>query len=129
MATVEQILERKGSDVVSVLSSWSVRRTVQQMIEANVGSVLVEAEGRVVGIFTERDLLGRVVGAGRDPEATRIEEVMSSPVRWCAPDAEVSACFDTLRGNSFRHLMVADGGEPVGVISLRDVAWVLRATA
>jgi CBS domain-containing protein len=128
MVTVEQILERKGSDVVSVVLSWSVGRTVQKMIEANVGSVLVEAEGRVLGIFTERDLLRRVVGAGRDPRTTRIEEVMSRPVRSCAPADEVGACFDMLRGNSFRHLMVVDGVEPVGVISLRDVAWVLRAT-
>ncbi len=143
MVTVAEILEQKGSDVVSVLSSWTVRQVVEKMIEANVGCVFVEeveevisvfterdllrrVVGKVIGIFTERDLLRRVVGAAKDPDATLIGEVMSSPVRSCAPDAEIDGCFDILRTGSFRHLMVTEGTEPVGVISLRDVALVLR---
>ncbi len=130
MATAAEILEQKGSDVVSVLSSWTVRQVVEKMIEANVGCVLVEeAEGdpvKVIGIFTERDLLRRVVGAAKDPDTTLIGEVMSSPVQSCALNAEIDDGVDILRTNSLRHLMVAEGNEPVGVISLRDVALVLR---
>lgn len=126
MATVAEILEQKGSDVVSVLSSWTVRQVAEKMIEANVGCVLVEEDEKVIGIFTERDLLRRVIGAAKDPDAALIGEVMSSPVRSCAPDAGIDDCFDILTTSGFRHLMVAEGNEPVGVISLRDVALVLR---
>ena len=126
MVTVAEILEQKGSDVVSVLSSWTVRQVVEKMIEANVGCVLVEEADKVIGIFTERDLLRRVVGAAKDPDAAFISEVMTSPVRSCEPDADIDGCFDVLRTNNFRHLVVAEGDEPIGVISLRDVALAIR---
>ena len=71
---------------------------------------------------------GRVVYDGRNPDTTAIAEVMSAPVRSCKPGDDIEKLFDTLREHSFRHLMVEDNGEPVGVISLRDVALMLRST-
>ena len=126
MPTVESILLEKGSDVVAALPGDTVRHAVEKMVEANVGCLLIEENDKAVGIFTERDLLRRVVGAGRDPDATLISEVMSSPIRSCQPAEDVDECFDQLITEKFRHLAVLDNDEPVGVISLRDVALTLR---
>lgn len=126
MATVEQILLEKGSDVIGVRCNVTVRQAVAKMIEANVGCLIIEEDTKVVGIFTERDLLRRVVGEGKDPDATLIAEVMTSPVSSCKPSDLVGDCFSTLSSSEFRHLLVLDNEEPVGVISLRDVSLVLH---
>ena len=126
MSTVESILLEKGSDVIGLLDTTTVRVAVDKMIEANVGCLIVEANEKAIGIFTERDLLRRVVGADKDPASTLISEVMTSPVSSCKPSDDVSECFKTLSTSQFRHLLVLDNEEPVGVISLRDVALVLH---
>ena len=126
MSTVESILLEKGSDVIGLVDTTTVRIAVGKMIEANVGCLIVEANDRAIGIFTERDLLRRVVGEGKDPDTTLISEVMTSPVSSCKPSDEVGECFKTLSASEFRHLLVLDNEEPVGVISLRDVALVLH---
>ena len=125
MSTVESILLEKGSDVVGVRDNATVRAAVGKMIEANVGCVIIEADEKVIGIFTERDLLRRVVGEGKDPASTLVSEVMTSPVSSCKPSDNIGECFKALSGSQFRHLLVLDNEEPVGVISLRDVALVL----
>ena len=126
MPTVESILLKKGSDVVGVRDNATVREAVGKMIEANVGCVIVETEEKVIGIFTERDLLRRVVGSDRDPDNTLISEVITSPVSSCKPSDDIDECFRTLTAGNFRHLLVMDNDEPVGVISLRDVSLVLH---
>ena len=98
----------------------------QQNYEANVGSLLVEMNGKIVGIVTERDILRRVIAGDKDADTTTVAEIMSSPVKTCNASDEVSSCFDILREHDFRHLAVMDGEEPLGVISLRDVALELR---
>ena len=125
MPTVESILLEKGSDVVGIGGDATVREAVQKMIESNVGCLIVEDDAQVVGIFTERDLLCRVVGGCKDPDIVLISEVMSSPVQSCRPSDDIRECFDTLSAQKYRHLVVVDSDEPVGVISLRDVALVL----
>ena len=99
MSTVESILLQKGSDVIAVLAGATVREAVDKMIQANVGCVLVEESEKVVGIFTERDLLRRVVGDNKDPNSTLIGEVMSSPVQSCQPSDDVDKCFEQLKGS------------------------------
>jgi CBS domain-containing protein len=126
MPTVESILLEKGSDIIAVPDSTTVRDAVAKMAEANVGCLLVETNDKAIGIFTERDLLRRVVGEGKNPDSTMISEVMSSPVSSCKPSDDVEECFKILSSKNFRHLLVLDNEEPVGVISLRDVSLVLN---
>ena len=126
MATIKTILAKKGSNTVSVSPHVSVRDAAGEMIDANVGCLLIAEGGRLVGIFTERDLLWRVVGSGKDPDETLIGQVMTSPVRTCSPDDDIAQCFDMLQTSSFRHLVVAEGGKPAGLISIRDVALALH---
>jgi len=126
MPTVESILLEKGSDVIGLRGETTVRQAVGKMIEANVGCLIVEQDEKVIGIFTERDLLRRVVGSDKDPNTTVISEVMSSPVNSCKPSDDIEDLFKTLSVSQTRHLLVLDNDEPVGVISLRDISFVLH---
>jgi len=121
MATVEQILTIKGPDVIIATLDSSVLDAAKLMAEANVGSVIVKNGEQVVGIFTERDLSRRVVAAGRDPGATALADVMSSPVRSCALGEPVDDCAEKLTAEHIRHMAVIEDGVLVGLIGLRDV--------
>ena len=123
---VESVLLEKGSDVIGVRSDTTVRQAVEKMIDTNVGCLIVEEEGKVVGVFTERDLLSRVVGGDKDPHSTPLGEVMSSPVNTCKPSDDIEELFKTLSASENRHLLVVDNDEPVGVISLRDISFILH---
>jgi CBS domain-containing protein len=125
MATVKDILLSKGSDVVGTAPTATIRQAVRKMAEANVGCLIVEMDGGAIGIFTERDLLRRVVDCGLDPETTTIAEVMTAPIQPCRPSDDVGVCARKLQQHKFRHLVVLDKLEPVGVISMRDLVPLL----
>ena len=121
MARVEAILMQRGSDVIAADAKTTVREAARLMIEARVGSIVIEEKDKVIGIFTERDLMWRVVGERRDPDATLLGEVMSSPVKAVQYTDDVAHCERICRENHIRHLAVEDGEELVGLISLRDL--------
>ena len=121
MATVREILVRKGPSIISGPPETTVGNAVRKMVEANIGSMAVVDEQRIVGIFTERDLLFRVVGPRRHTETTLLSEVMSSPVLCCDADDNTDECARLLLRVNKRHLVVVEDFGPVGMISLRDV--------
>ena len=121
MTTVEQILMTKGPDVIVTAPTSTVVEAARLMAEANVGSVIVRDEGEVLGIFTERDLLRRVVAPGKDPSSVPVADVMSSPVQHCGLEDDVAQCTARLIGGHIRHLAVIAEGALVGLISLRDI--------
>ena len=121
MISVEDVLMRKGPSVVIASRETTVREAVNLMCEANVGSVIVKEGGEVEGIFTERDLLRRVVSPGCDPETTTLEKVMTSPVRSVDLETTISECKDILTHEHIRHLAITENGSLLGVIGLRDV--------
>jgi len=120
MTTVEQILAIKGPDVIVVAPTSTVREASKLMAEANVGSVIVRDKGEILGIFTERDLMRRVVAPGKDPSAVPVTEVMSSPVQSCRITDDVAVCAKRLAEGHIRHLAVIEDGALVGLIGLRD---------
>jgi len=121
MTTVEQILAIKGPDVIVADPADTVREASRLMSEAKVGSVIVREEGKVVGIFTERDLLRRVVARGKDPSSVAVAEVMSSPVEHCRLEDDIVRCAKRLADGHIRHLAVIEEGVLVGLIGLRDI--------
>jgi len=121
METVEQILAVKGPDVIVAAPTDTVREVSKLMAEANVGSVIVREEGAVLGIFTERDLLRRIVAPGKDPSAIPVADVMSSPVQHCRLADDVATCAERLGREHIRHLAVIEDGALVGLIGLRDI--------
>ena len=99
----------------------TVLETVRAMVDYNIGAVPVMHSGKLVGIFSERDLMNRVVAEGFDPRSTCLAEVMTDDPLTVSPDEELENCMALMRRHSFRHLPVCHDGQLVGVVSLRDV--------
>ena len=121
MPTVQDILARKGSDVISVKPGETVLNAAQLMSERGIGGLVVTEGARLVGIFTERDILRRVVAPRRDAAATKVAEVMTTPVTACGPDTPVDDCAAMMTAKRIRHLPVVSDRGLVGVITIGDV--------
>jgi len=91
------------------------------MTSAGVGAIPILEGERLVGIFTERDLMGRVVVPRRDPERTRVAEVMTREVVTATLEEPVDACVEKMRTTACRHLPVLSGERLIGMLSLRDL--------
>ncbi len=118
---ISAILDRKGRSVFSVAPSVTVTTAVAEMNRNRVGSVLVLEDGKLAGIFTERDVLRRVVGAALDPNRTLVADVMSRGVMSISPEATVEETMRLFTEKRFRHLPVMESGRLVGTISIGDV--------
>jgi signal-transduction protein with cAMP-binding, CBS, and nucleotidyltransferase domain len=121
MSKVAEILASKGTDIYSVDADATVLDAAKQMIEANVGAMLVSVDGRITGIVTERDYLRRVTLEGRGDRETAVSEIMSSPLIVVGPETSVEECMSLMTEQRIRHLPVAVHGEIVGVVSIGDV--------
>jgi CBS domain-containing protein len=105
---------------VTAQADITVAAAARLMKEGRVGALLVISEGRLAGIFTERDALFRVIAEGRDPAATRIAEVMTANPRTIAPDRPFGHALHLMYEGGFRHVPVVADGRPLGVVSARD---------
>jgi CBS domain-containing protein len=94
---------------------------VRLMVEHNIGAVPVLRNGELAGIFSERDLMKRVVAALLDPRTTRVGDVMTTGPLVVAPNRSLEDCLALMKAHGFRHLPVCDGGKVKGLISLRDL--------
>lgn len=121
MTTVASILDRKGRDVVSLPASESVLRAANLMNERGIGGLVIVDEGQVVGIFTERDVLRRVVAERRDPSSTTVREVMTAPVVSCRPDTPLDECTAVMTRRRVRHLPVMDQIGLAGILTSGDI--------
>jgi len=111
----------KGQETHRAESNQTVLEVARAMVEHNIGAVPVLRDGLLVGIFSERDLMRRVVVAGRDPRTVRVEEVMTENPHTVNAQESVETCMLIMREHSFRHLPVCEGNRLRGVISLRDI--------
>jgi signal-transduction protein with cAMP-binding, CBS, and nucleotidyltransferase domain len=95
------------------------------MTEEFVGSVVVTSSSRISGIFTERDLMMRVVGKRKDPETAKIKDVMTQDVIKVSPRDTAGYCLNLMKEHRCRHLLVFDGDEFLGIVSLRDLVTLM----
>lgn len=125
MPKVRDLLVRKSArgstPIVSVPPDATVLEAAQLMTARGIGGLLVLEGTELAGIFTERDILRRVVNEQRDPATTRVREVMTSPVLAVSPDTPVAECRALFTGRRIRHLPVADANGLAGVITSGDV--------
>ncbi len=121
MATVRDILAKKGGFVAAVARDHSVLDAAKEMNARRVGSLVVIEGDSVVGIFTERDVLSRVVAARRDPETTSVGQVMTAPVAVCHPETTLEECRGVMTNRRIRHLPVVADGRLVGIITSGDI--------
>ena len=121
MPTAQTILERKGSAVITIDVTASVADAAKLMNQNRIGA-LVACEGdRAVGIFTERDVLNRVVASEKTPSQTKISDVMTSPMACCLRSTPLSECRAVMTGKKIRHLPVVEDGQLFGIISIGDL--------
>lgn len=104
----------------------TVKEAVQVMRDRHIGAVLVLEEQRLVGIFTERDVLTKVVAEERDPAATRISEVMTRDPDTVSPDDAAIDALDRMSTRGYRHLPVVAGERVVAIVSIRDLYAAVR---
>jgi CBS domain-containing protein len=116
--TVNKVMTER---VESVDCQKTLKDAAKQMTEQDVGCLLVTKDAEVVGIITESDIVRRVVAQNMDPASTRVEEVMSFPVYTIDGEESLEKARERMAGHNVRHLLVAHGGKPVGVISARNL--------
>ncbi len=108
-------------DILSVEKGITVAEAVSLMDKNNIGAlVVINAINDPLGIFTERDLLRRVVAKGLDPKTTKIEKAMTKGLVCAQADDEAKSLLQAMFDNNFRHLPVLDGRKLVGIVSLKD---------
>ncbi len=110
----------EGQELVTAPGGATVAEAARLMRERAVGAVMVLDEGKLVGVFTERDALFRVVAESRDVQTTRLSEVMTRHPRTVSPDMAFSDALHIMHEGGFRHVPVVRDGRPVGMISCRD---------
>lgn len=119
---MKQIAELIAGQVLTVIDpDMNVRSAAQTMTERNIGAVAVVSAGHLAGIFSERDLMARVVAKGLNPDDTAVSMVMSTDLVVAESTEDVDSALQKMHSISARHLPVVDDGKLVGMISLRDL--------
>lgn len=119
----------KGQELACVPPSATVRAAVRLMAERHISAILVTEDGRLKGIFTERDLAAKVVAQSRDVDATLISAVMTANPDTLPPDATALEALDLMETRRYRHMPVASAdGVALGMVSIRDLFPVVRAS-
>jgi signal-transduction protein with cAMP-binding, CBS, and nucleotidyltransferase domain len=121
MEHVSDILKGKAGNLLTIGSDASVFDMVRQMVDANVGSLLVTVNGRIEGIVTERDYLRRVTLEGRTDKDTPVSEIMTSPLIVVTPETPVEECMAIMTDRRIRHMPVVADGEVVALVSIGDL--------
>ena len=121
MKLVQHLLERKGSDIISIARDASVFDAISVMAQRSIGSLLVVEAGKIVGIVTERDYARKVLLLGRSSETTTVEAIMSTDVITATVEQTVKECMTLMTEKRIRHLPVVADDKVVGLISIGDL--------
>jgi CBS domain-containing protein len=119
MRLIAEIIE--GRPLFHADSHNSVREVARQMSELNIGAIAVMTSGQLAGIFSERDVLTRVVAEGRNPDDTPVASVMTKDLMVADPHDDVQTALQKMQDCKCRHLPVVEAGALVGMISIRDL--------
>ena len=117
------ILRLSQSPPPSVVATTTVSKAIRSLRKSRCGALAVLDEAKLVGVLSERDLVHRVLGKGRDPTKTRVADVMTRDVERVGENAGIEQAYDLMSARHIRHLVVTDRkGRPVGLLSQRSVA-------
>jgi CBS domain-containing protein len=121
MGKVRNILESKGNNIFYVEPSTIVYNAIETMAQKNIGGLLICENGKLVGIFTERDYARKLILKGKSSKDTTIGELMTKNPFTVALDSSIEECMELMSNRRIRHLPVIENGELIGVISIGDV--------
>jgi len=123
---ISSLLHHKASAVWSIAPTATVFDAIKLMSDKNIGSLLVMSEGRLSGIFTERDYARKIALQGKTSRQTLVHEIMHREINTVTPDDSVEDCMKLMTEKRIRHLPVLENGNVVGVISIGDlVNWII----
>jgi IMP dehydrogenase len=121
MKNVAELLKTKPARMVTVKPEDSVLDAIKVLASENIGAAIVISEGRLAGIFSERDYTRKVVLKGRSSDTTRVEEIMTANVVCVSPRAKTRDCMALMSEKNIRHLPVLEEGRVIGMVSIRDI--------
>lgn len=121
MATVRDMIRKKGYDVFTITPEATVFEALNLMAEHNIGALLVMAEDDIKGIVSERDCIRKVDVMGKNAKDTKISEIMTSDVITVDADQPLEECMGLMIDKNIRHLPVCEGKQLLGLLSVRDV--------
>ena len=121
MATVRDMIRRKGTEVFTIAPEATVFEALNLMAERNIGALLVMTEDEIKGIVSERDCIRKVDVMGRNAKDTKVSEIMTSNVVTMEASQPLEECMSLMIEKNFRHMPVCEGKELLGILSVRDV--------
>ena len=121
MYTAEDILYEKGHQIISVSKDTLIKDALKLMVENKIGSITISESGKIVGIWTERDLMRNVIDESCDLNSATIGDHMTSTLRSAPHDATIVQLLDIFLGKRFRHLLIEKEGDFIGIVSMGDV--------
>jgi CBS domain-containing protein len=126
--TIDTILHHKGSAIWSVTPDTTVFDSIKLMSHKNVGALLVMKDGKLHGVFSERDYTRKIVLKGKSSKTTAVEEILSTPVVSATPHQTIEDCMRLMTEHRVRHLPVLEGDKVIGIVSIGDlVNWIISA--
>jgi CBS domain-containing protein len=121
MKKVSDILNRKGTKMISVLPSTTVLDALRIMADKNIGSVMVMEENKYFGLMSERDYSRKIVLKDKSSTDTKVSEIMSTDLPHVKKGDTIEYCMQLMSEKNVRYLPVAENGEVIGIISINDV--------
>ena len=121
MKYIEDVLNKKGTDIWSIDVEESVYRAIELMAEKHVGALMVKNGSKLAGIVSERDYARKVILKGRSSKATKVEDIMTRDIIFARPEHDVDACLALMSEKDIRHLPILTNGELKGMVSLGDL--------
>src|SRR5437660_7152039 len=126
--TINAILKHKSPSLWSIAAEATAFEAIELMAEKNVGALLVMAEGKMVGVISERDYTRKVALLGRSSKETPVREILSTPIISATPQSTIEECMRLMTTHRVRHLPVLEGDTVLGIVSIGDlVNWIISA--
>ncbi len=121
MRPILELLKKRDTAVWSLSPQDSVFEALKQLADHNVGAMMVMDQGKLVGVFSERDYTRKIALAGKSSKETRVQDIMTASVLTVTPKTSTDDCMALMSQKKIRHLPVVDGDKVLGMISIRDL--------
>jgi CBS domain-containing protein len=121
MYKVKDILDEKGYEVFTIQPEATVYEALKKMAGQNIGALLVEKDGKIVGVFSERDYARKIILRGRSSKESTVGELLSERIFYVRPSTTTTECMQIMTDHRVRHLPVLENGKTVGIVSIGDI--------
>jgi CBS domain-containing protein len=119
--TIRHILQVKGNDIWMIEPDATVLEALRRMADKDVGALLVFENGKLVGIFSERDYARKIILHGKTSKETAVRDAMTTDFITLHPDQTIHECMEIMNSRRVRHLPIVENDEVIGVVSIGDV--------